>query len=94
MGRRKSRRNSRVFAHREIVGGRVSMSEQTPVLEPENDMLLTFGMLATPGDAFQFGIQGISQQIIVNISYEMNNALLLGARQSIVGGVEIGNQRC
>jgi hypothetical protein len=31
------------------------------------------------GDGFQFSVQRISQQIIVNIPEEMNNALLLRA---------------
>lgn len=42
--------------------------------------------------AFEFRIQWVSQQIIVNISYQMYKTLLLLALERIVRRVEIGDQ--
>ena len=44
------------------------------------------------GEPFQLLIVGMLQDIVIEVSNEMDQALLLGAANSVVGRVEVGHQ--
>src|SRR5260370_36536065 len=44
------------------------------------------------GNALHFRVPWISQQIIINVAYQVNETLLLPTRQRIIGRIEIGDQ--
>ena len=44
------------------------------------------------GQAFEFYVQWIFQQVVVDVPYKVNETLLLWARQRVIDGVEIRHQ--
>jgi len=44
------------------------------------------------GEPLQLLVVGTLQDVIIEVSNEMDQALLLGAGNSVVGGVEVGHQ--
>src|SRR5881397_671988 len=67
----------------------MSLSQAEPVNGLDNRLQHIAKVL---GHAFEFVVQWIFQQVVVDIPYEVHETLLLRARQRVIGGIEIRHQ--